>query len=156
MELVCKYNNGWVKENITEEVIATSEIVVPDVLSLRSNSTLSMDMLFKYTENKKKQLLKTLNINEKDLTEPFVRIKVKNLSGLKSYFAPSYSDYVEGVKMDSEKYSNQLLRLSLSRVKRVISFVKMSIDDFNDIFRFKYPFFSLLCFMVSTLLSIVL
>jgi len=128
---------------------------VPDVLSLRSNSTLSMDMKFKYTENKKKQLLKSLSIPEKDLTEPIVHIKVKNLSGLKTYFAPSYSDCVEGVKMDSDKYSNQLLRLSLSRVKRIISFIKVTASDFNDIFRFKYPFFSFLCFMVMKRLFLI-
>lgn len=133
-----------------EEVICTSEIVVPDVLSLRANSTLTMDMNFKYTEQKKKQILKASNSSEQDLTDPIVRIKVKNLSSMKSYIAPAYGDYVEGVRMDTEKYSNQLLRLSLSRVKRVFSYVKLVSKDLDDIYHFKYPKFSVLCFLLFT------
>ena len=136
------------KENLVEEVICTGEIVVPDVLSLRSNSTLTTDLSLKYTDQKKKQILKSSNMNEQDLTDPIVRIKVKNLSGMKSYFAPAYGDYVEGVQMDTEKYSNQLLRLSLSRVKRVISYIKLVFKDLDDIYHFKYPKFSVLCFLV--------
>lgn len=146
---MCAYNNGWVKENLTEEVICTSEIVVSDVLSLRSNSILTMDLPFKYSDQKRKQILKSSNLNDNDLHDPIIHIKIKNLSTIKSYFAPQYSDYVEGVKMDSQKFVKQLFKLSLSRIKRVVAYIIVVIRDFNTIYYFKYPLFSSLCFIVS-------
>ena len=122
-------------------------------MSQKLNAILTLDIPFKYTDQKKKQLIKSLNINEKDLSDPIVRIKAKNLSAMKSYFAPPYGDYVEGVKMETETYSKQFLKLSLSRVRRILTFIRYGLQDLNDTFHFKYPIFSCLAFVVNTAIS---
>jgi hypothetical protein len=149
LELVCVYNSGWVNDKLSEEVVCTSEIVVPDVLSIKSNSTLIMDLPFKYTESKRKQIMKGFNVVSDQDMDPVVRIKIKNLSSVKTNFAPPYDDYVEGVKMDPETYSKQLLKLGLSRQRRILAFLKLCLRAAEELIYWKYPVFSLISLVVN-------
>jgi len=148
MELVCVYNEGWLKGTRKEEVVCTGEILVPDVVSIRSNHTLGVKLNFQYTESKKKHLSKSLNACESEIPQPCVKVKIKNLSDIKSLFAPSYGDYVEGVVMYPETYVKQHFKLSIRRVRRIIRCIGLFIKDVQTIFRFKFPFFSYCCFLL--------
>jgi len=148
MELVCVYNEGWLKGTRKEEVVCQGEILVPDVVSIRSNHTIGVKLNFQYTEHKKKQLSKNLNICESEIPQPCVKVKIKNLSDIKSLFAPSYGDYVEGVIMYPETYVKQHFKLSVRRVRRIIRCIGLFIKDVQTIFRFKFPLFSYCCFLI--------
>jgi len=145
LELVCSYNDGWMTQSLKEEVICTLEIPVQDLLSLPSNEILQVNLPFKYTDQRKAKVAKSLGINENDLSSPNLRLKFNNLSSVKSYFAPPYADYVEGVKMDTDTFTKQGLKLSLARIRRIISYIILFFRDIRNLFHFKYPFFSYVC-----------
>ena len=149
LELVCSYNDGWITESLKEEVICTLEIPVQDLLSLPSNEILQVNLPFKYTDQRKTKVAKSLGINENELPSPNLRLKFNNLSSVKSYFAPPYGDYVEGVKMDSDTFTKQGLKLSLARIRRIISYIILFFRDIRNLFHFKYPFFSYICALVT-------
>jgi len=147
MELVCVYHEGWLKETRKEEVICTGEILVTDIIPIKSDSVFSVVLNFKYTENKKKTT-KAVSLNENEIVQPKVKVKIRNLSNIKSLFAPSYGNYVEGVQMDTETYVKQNFKLSIRRVRRIIRYIKLFLLDIQAIFHYKYPFFSLCCLLV--------
>lgn len=149
MELVCVYHEGWLKETRKEETICTGEILVSDVIAISSNGTFSVNLNFKYTEIKKKNLLKVMNISETELSQPKVKVKIKHLSNIKVLFGPSYGEYVEGVQMDPEAYVKQYFKLSVKRMRRIVRSVRLFKADIENIFHYKYPFFSYCCFIVS-------
>lgn len=103
----------------------------------------------KYTDAKLKAVAKQNNVSEKDLPQPKIEVRLKNLSSLKSYFAPPYADYIEGVKFDSDTFSKQLMKLSISRLKRIITYISIKLTELESIFHFKYPLFSYICLLVN-------
>lgn len=145
IELVCAYSDGWITESQREEVICSIEIPVQDLLSLPSQEPLHVNLPIKYTELKKPKAGKG---SEGELT-PKLTLKINNMSSVKSYFAPAYGEYVEGVKMDSETFTKQFFKLSLARMRRIICWIILFIQDVKDIYRFKYPVFSYICLLVS-------
>ncbi len=149
MELVCVYQEGWLKGTRKEEVVCTGEILVPDVISIRSNQSLGVRLNFEYSDSKKKQLSKSLNICESEITQPCVKVKIKNLSNIKSLFASSYGEFVEGVVMNPETYVKQHFKLSIRRIRRIVRCIGLFSKDVQTIFRFKYPFFSYCCLLVK-------
>ena len=152
MELVGVHYEGWLKkETRREEVICTGEILVSDILSIRSNGIFNVNINFQYVEAKKKQLLKALSTNEADLGQPLVRVRIRHLSNIKSLFAPVYGEYVEGIAMDPETYVKQHFKLSVRRTKRIIRYIRLFFADVQTIFNYKYPFFSYCCLFVSPL-----
>lgn len=145
IDLVCAYSDGWITESQREEVICSIDIPVQDLLSLPSQEPLHISLPFKYTELKKPKAAKG---NETEAT-PKLTLKINNMSSVKSYFAPAYGDYVEGVKMDSETFTKQLFKLSLARMRRIISWIILFIQDVRDIYHHKYPLFSYICLLVG-------
>ena len=150
LELVCVYNDGWITESQKEEVICTAEIPVQDLISIGSYEILEEIVTFKYTDIKKAKILKGHNVSENDLAPPKIRLKFKNISSVKSYFAPPYGDYVEGVKMESDTFTKQYFKLSLARIRRIVSYMILVARDIRDIYHHKYPFFSYIIFLVRT------
>jgi len=151
---VCSYNDGWITESLKEEVICTLEIPVQDLLSLPSNEILQVNLPFKYTEQRKAKIMKTLGVSEETLNTPNIRLKFNNLSSVKSYFAPPYGDYVEGVKMDTDTFTKQGMKLGLARIRRIISYIILFFRDMRSLFHFKYPFFSYICALVNFFFSL--
>jgi len=150
LEIVSAYNDGWLKENQKEEVICTGEILVADIISLKANNVLTTTIPMKYTEIKAKALTKSSSTtnNENELVPPKLEVRIKNLSSVASYFAPVSDDYVEGVKIDDDTWSKQLIKLSIARGKRIYTYLSIQGEELQAIFNFKYPVFSYLCFMV--------
>jgi len=107
---------------------------------------------FKYTEQKKAKLIKSLGISESELSPPKIRLKFNNLSSVKSYFAPPYGDYVEGVKMDTDTFDKQYFKLGLARIRRIISYIIVFIGKIRDVYHHKYPFFTYICALVRIIL----
>jgi hypothetical protein len=111
---------------------------------------LTVHLPLKYSEARKKAIAKALNTNEGDISDPSLKIKVRNLSSFKSLFAPSMRDYFEGIKMDKENYSKQYFKLGFRRIYRIIAQVKLFNYQISDVFNFKYPMFSTICFFLLT------
>ena len=147
IEIVCSYNDGWITGKQKEEVICTGELLVADIISVSQNYTLKLKVPLKYTENKAKVVAKNSNVNEIPLS-PVLEIRLKNLSSVKSLFAPPYGDYIEGVKINAETWSKQLMKLGLSRAKRIFAYLNLKSLELKSIFNFKYPLFSFVCFLV--------
>jgi len=150
LEVVAAYNDGWLKENQKEEVICTGELLVADIISLKANNVLTTTIPMKYTELKLKALTKGCAPNESDLPAPKLEVRIKNLSSMASYFAPVCDDYVEGVRIDDDTWSKQLIKLSIARGKRIFTYLSLQAEDLKTIFNFKYPVFSYLCLMIFT------
>lgn len=150
LDIVAVFNDGWIKEHQKEEIICTGEISVPDILRLGKGEVLTLHLALKYTETRRKMVAKALNLNEGDVPEPTLKIKLKNLSSFKSLFAPSTRDYFEGIKLDKENYSKQYFKLGFRRIYRIVAQVKIFKNQISDIFNFKYPLFSTLCFFLLT------
>jgi len=153
LEVVCAFNDGWLKENQKEEVICTGEILVADITSLRANNILTTTIPMKYTEIKAKALAKTSTTSDPELIAPKLEVRIKNLSSVASYFAPVSDDYVEGVKIDDDTWSKQLIKLSIARGKRIYTYLALQAEGLQAIFNFKYPVFSYLCLIFFTFLG---
>ena len=148
IELVCAYNDGWIKDNQKEEVICTGEILVTDIMSLKQDNNLIGNLRLKYTEAKLKTLAKQFNASDLESMQSILEVRIKNLSSITSFFAPPCDDYIEGVKISDETVSKQLMKLSMSRAKRIITYLALQSAEFQGIFNFKYPFFSYICLLV--------
>jgi hypothetical protein len=153
LELVAVYNDGWITEHHKEEVICSSEILTPDIISLSKDSVLTLNLEMFFPEAKKKLMLKVLNIpedKEKELFKnPVMKIKVKNFSSLKSYFVPPTRGYVEGLPMDRENYNKQHMKIGFRRVYRLYSQFLVFRNHLSNIYNWKYPVFSFFCFLVT-------
>ena len=149
VEIVCAYNDGWITGKQKEEVICTGEILVADVISTSQNHTLRFKIPLKYTEIKAKTLAKTSATGNEVPSLPTLDVRLKNISSVKSLFAPPYGDYVEGVKINAETWSKQLMKLGLSRAKRIAAYLMIKGQELQGIFNFKYPLFSFVCFIVT-------
>ncbi len=149
MELVCVYNEGWLKGTRREEVICTGEILITDVLSIKSDALFSINLNFKYTEYKKKTSKLPLS-HDHDMSCPRIKVKIRHLSTLTSLFAPSYDNYIEGVPMDTETYVKQYFKLSIRRTRRIITYINLFLKDLKTVLHYKYPFFSYCCLIVRT------
>ena len=81
--------------------------------------------------------------------EPLLLINMRNLSHIKSWFAREHQDYVEGCYMDKKTVIKKELKMGFGRLKRIYANSKLSIRNFNNVFRFKYPRFSYFCLVVK-------
>lgn len=149
LELVCRYNDGWITGSAKEEIICSAEIPVQDVMSLPAKQILEYNIPFTYTDVRRAKLAKQLNVREQEIVQPTLRLKIANISSARSYFAPSYGDYVETVKMDGGTFSKQLLKLSVARLTRIAAYLVHVTWNLRNIYHFKYPFFSYLALMVN-------
>ncbi len=147
--MVCIYHEGWIKDSKKEEVICTGEILVADIMSLRNENAISVDVPLKYTEAKQKTMTKSLNVNDPQPVHPKLEVRIKNLSSITSLFAPSCSTYVEGVRIADDTLSKQILKLALNRARRMAVYLGLRMVEIQGIFNFKYPFFSYICILVA-------
>jgi hypothetical protein len=154
IEIVGVFNDGWITEHHKEEILCTGEIATPDIISLSKSTILTCIVNLRYTEARRKLIYKTPADN--DIPEPILRVKIKNLSSIKSFFAPETKDYREGIIYDTENYSKQYMKLGFKRIYRIINQWKILMSDLNDIYHFKYPVFSYFCLIVRNLISLTL
>ena len=138
--MICGFNDGWIKENHKEQVICAAEICVADIILLFHTSSLSVNLEMAYLDAKKKGHA-TIN--------PNIKLRIKNLSSLKSFFSSPPPMYTEGLKMELESYSKNHLKVSFFRVRRIIAFIWLIAQKTQEIFHFKYPLFSFMCFWVN-------
>lgn len=149
-ELVCVTTSGWISDNQKEEVICSGKILVADIMSLKTDDILTVNLPLRYSDTGLKNASKSLSKNETEVPHPKLELRIKNLSSIKSYFAPQYGDYIEGIKMtESDPFSKQLLKLSIARLMRAATYLSIQAQDVEGIFNFKYPIFSYICFIVS-------
>lgn len=121
-----------------------------------SDSILKLKLPLKTPEIAKKPQADTptmaTNNKTKDGPPPELNIKIKNLSNYKSLFHPPTKEFIEGVRVDDEQFSRQLLKLGIRRVRRIITQTGFIFKEIDDIFHCKYPFFSFLCILVKKIL----
>ncbi len=144
---MCLHNSGWIVETKSEEVICTAEVLIADILSVNPERILSMNLPLTYLEPPKKQ--DAQNADAKEVAAPELKVIIKNLSSIASFIHPPNTDYIEGVKFDSEKFSKQSLKLGISRLKRIFTACGLFINQIENIFRSKYQLFSYLCLLVK-------
>lgn len=83
------------------------------------------------------------------IPEPYIKVKIKNLSSSKTYFSPSPENYIEGVKHEKEVYMKYHLKVSMHRLRTIMAKVSLGMENINAVVNFKYPLFSLFVLLVS-------
>lgn len=150
IELISITNEGWLSGTHKEEVICSTELLTPDIVSMPRNATLTYKLVMKFPPEKKKLFMKIMGItNEADFEDPIIRVKVKNLCSLKSFFVPLTKNYIEGLPIDHENYNKQYMKLGFKRVYRLLSYYKIFRKHITDIYNWKYPLFSFICVAVT-------
>ena len=126
-----------------------------DILSMDSETILRLKLPLKTPELAKKPQPDTTPTNvtnkskDKDSIPPELNIKIKNLSTYNSFFHPPTKEFIEGVRVDDEQFSRQLLKLGIRRTRRIITYIGFIFKEIDDIFHCKYPFFSYLSILVT-------
>ena len=143
-----QHNSGWIIENKSEEVICSGEILMADILSMDSEHILRHDLELTYTDPQKRNQQGLFNQKGSHPRNPELKVKIKNLSNMKSLLHAPNKDYLEGSKIETENVSLQILRLGIARLKRIILYVGSVIRLIKDIFHCKYPYFSYICILV--------
>ena len=123
-----------------------------DLVTMHNLSTLKLKLPLEYTEAKRKVIEKALSSSkggDVQLPEPYIKLKVKNLSSYKTFFSSTPQNYIEGVKFDPEVYVKYNLRVALHRIKTLFAILSLKMQTFNSVvFHFKYPPFSFVCMLV--------
>lgn len=154
-DIYCLYNDGWIKEHQKEELVCSGSLLVADLISVHDYSILKIKLPMEYSEAKKKSIEKLLASNKSSgealqIPEPFIKLKIKNLSSFKTFFSSPPENYIEGVKFDPEVYVKYNLRVALHRIKTLFAIIAIKMRELNGLFYFKYPLFSLIMMIVST------
>lgn len=75
-------------------------------------------------------------------------VKLQNFSNLNTFFAPQLENFIEGKYCQKHDFDKKELKINFHRMKRIRSIASMKIEDITSIFHFKYPKFSIICFIV--------
>ena len=137
--MICGFNDGWIKENHKEQVICSAEICVADIILLFHTHSLNVNLKMTYLDAKKKG---------NAIINPNLKLRIRNISSVKSYFSSPPPMYTEGLKMELETYSKNHLKVSFFRVRRILAYMWLINQKMKEIFHFKYPLFSFICFWV--------
>lgn len=79
-------------------------------------------------------------------------IRLRNLSSFGSWLAPRPTDYMEDYYIDQQEVDKGELKRSMDRLKRMQALICLSLCNLDDVFRFKYPFFSVVCYLLLNLI----
>jgi len=85
------------------------------------------------------------------INDAYLIVNLKNLSHIKSWFAKEHPNYCEGHYINREEVDKKELKMGFGRAKRIYSNINLQINNIDEIFRFKYPKLSYICFFVNIL-----
>lgn len=109
-----------------------------------------IELPIELSEQKKKKMDKTNKNDEKDpaINDAYLLVNLKNLSHIKSWFAKEHPNYSEGSYINREEVDKKELKMGFGRIKRIVANINLQINNINEVFRFKYPKLSYICFFV--------